>query len=78
MTHKKAINTIRQNFEAQLEEKTSWGRNELKSMFERVISDFYIGKADRDIENSPLKKRVKTTVKTETFLPSAVKRKRRR
>ena len=65
MTHKKSVDSIRNEFEQLVEEKTSWGRNEIKILLEKAISNHYIKLADKEdnIEGTVLKKKTVTTVK---------------
>ena len=63
MTHRRAIDKVRQEFELMLEDKTSWGRLEVKRLLERAISNVYIGIADNEnklSEDSVLMKKSKT------------------
>jgi len=81
MTHRKSIDSVREEFENMLEAKTSWGRNEIKSLFERAVSNHYMSmadKAERVSEGSVLKKKVRTTQTTKTYSRALSGRKRLR
>ena len=68
MTHKRAISAVKEVFEDRLQEKTSWGRNEVKTILDEAIATVYIGMADNlnSLEGSILKER---TVTKERYSP---------
>lgn len=78
MTHKKVIEDIRNKFELELEAKTSFGRNELKFMFERIVSDYYISKADKAEKTNEIGSVLKKKVTTKTYSRALSGRSRKR
>ncbi len=45
------LKAIEKAFEEKLEEKTGWGRNEIKAAYRSAVTDVLITVADKTIEN---------------------------
>jgi len=66
MTHRKVIDSIRVEFESIIEDKNSWGKNEVKAVLDKAIANHYISRADGKLEGTILRKRIVTKESFET------------
>lgn len=60
MTQREVIHSIRVEFEELVEEKNSWGKNEVKAVLDKAIANHYINIADGGLDGTVLRKRVVT------------------
>ena len=78
MTNRKIVDSLEEEFLELVEEKNSWGKNELKGLFSKAVANHYIKVVDDEdkLGGTVLKKRRTKTV-TEEYKPKVFQDRRK-